>query len=386
MIRNCGIISRRSLSHIRAAVDLYANRAKDASPDSESARQFRFKHCPKLCLPGDLEWRERTYPEATADLTPLRIAYLGVWDTVGALGVPSHLRLLSLLFNRKFSFHDTTLSSVVKRARHAVAVDEKRKTFAPSLWSNLADLNAGAPKENRYEQLFFPGVHGAVGGGGPVRGLSDAALEWVFRGAVMQGLAFDRDDQSPIFMLRPDPRAQLFNVTGKRKWSIGDRLMGVGLGDRRFPDTDDGPLHDSLVHRFRMPAEQLPEGVPYRPPSLGRLWEAIERRAARMDTSFRNAFTEYKKSGDARALRAPDSVRRYIVQPKDTLTSIAEREMGSASDATLLSLHNRNVGLIFEDGSLYAGSEIEIPVYKAPLPRPGPLPGPVPVEPPAPGP
>ncbi|MDF7777254.1 DUF2235 domain-containing protein [Sphingomonas sp. AOB5] len=363
LLRNCGIISRRSLDHIRDAVEHYANRAKEASPNSEASRQFRFKHCPKLCLPGDLAWRKRTYPKASTDLTELRIAYLGVWDTVGALGVPQHLRLLSRLFNRKFAFHDTTLSGVVERARHAVAVDEKRKTFEPALWSNLDELNGDA-KKPRYEQFFFPGVHGAVGGGGPLRGLSDSALEWIFHGAEMQDLVFDRDDQSPLHLIRPDPRTQLFNVTGKSKWSIGDRLMGIGLADRRFPDTDDEPIHESLIHRFRTPPDQLPEGIAYRPPSLAKLWEAIDRRGAGMDGQLAGAAPETKSADDDRELRVPDSVRSYEIQVGDTLASIAEAEMGSAADAPLLSLHNRNIGLLFEDESLYPGTRIEIPVYE----------------------
>lgn len=379
LIRNCGIISRRSLDHIRAAVNLYVSRSKDDTPDSERARQFRFMHCPELALPGDVAWRAEAHPGATTDLTPLSIAFLGVWDTVGALGIPGHLKPLAFL-NKRFGFHDTALSSVVLRARHAVSVDEKRRSFEPALWSNLDRLNAAAsvapPGEPRYQQIFFPGVHGAVGGGGPVRGLSDAALEWIFRGARAQGLAFDADDQSPILKLRPDPRAQLFNKTGKRGWSLLDRLMGVGLADRAFPGTDETAVHHSLVHRYRMPAEQLAERVAYRPPALRRLWDAIERLAARYDANLADALVEWKSTGDDRALRSPEKVRRYTVQKGDTLESIAELEMGSAREAGILSLHNRNAGLIFEDDSLYAGSEIEIPIYAqqaepppAPLPR-----------------
>lgn len=385
MIRNCGIMSRRSLNHIREAVKLYCSRSADAHPDSETMRQFRYKHCPKLALAGDVEWRRTAYPDASTDLTELRIAFLGVWDTVGALGVPGHLKLLSSVFNRKFAFHDTDLSRVVRRARHAVSVDEKRRSFAPSMWTNLGDLNAPEPEKNLYQQVYFPGTHGGVGGGGPVRGLSDAALEWVFRGASDEGLAFDRDDQSPIFLLRPDPRCQLFNETGKKRWSIKDRLMGVGLADRKFPAMDRQAIHDSLLHRFRMPAEQLAEGVKYRPTALKEMWTTIADMGALYADRLQAELIEVKSLGDDRALRAPDSVRKYRIKAGDTLKGIARTEMGNEADATLLSLHNRNVGLLFEDGLLYAGSEIEIPVYKAPLPKPEPSPGPTPVEPPAAG-
>jgi uncharacterized protein (DUF2235 family) len=184
LIRNCGIMSRRSLQHIRSAIDLYMNRDKDSSPDSESAREFRFKYCPMLCLPGDSDWRSMADSGWKRDQAiDLGVKYLGVWDTVGALGVPNHLKLLSSVTNGKYGFHDTRLSRVVGRARHAVAADEKRKTFEPALWTNLTDLNDAQAGPPRYEQLIFPGTHSGVGGGGPVRGLSDIALDWIFRAA-----------------------------------------------------------------------------------------------------------------------------------------------------------------------------------------------------------
>jgi uncharacterized protein (DUF2235 family) len=370
LIRNCGIISRRSLNHIRAAVDLYTSRAADASPHSERARQFRFKHCPTLCLPGDLDWRREAYPDSdAAGLKTLEIDYLGVWDTVGALGIPSHLKLLGFL-NRKYRFHDTTLSGFVKRARHAVAADERRRAFEPSLWTNLDDLNAAAPEARLYQQQVFPGVHSAVGGGGPVRGLSDAALEWVFKGARKQGLEFDLDDQSPIHTLRPDHRAQLFNETGKTRWTWRDRMTGTGLKDRSFEQSDRTGLHKAIARRYATPPELLPEQAPYRPASLRSFWPAIEEMVEASKGELDQDLQIVESAGDRRALQAPTSVRDYLVKAGDSLKSIAAREMSGPADAGLLSLHNRNVGLLFEDGELYTGSRIEIPAYPT-MPRTG---------------
>ena len=364
LVRNCGIISRRSLTHIRAAMKLYMNRADGASPNSERARQFRMEHCPMLCLPGDLKWRKETFPDkAQDDLTDLNIQFLGVWDTVGALGIPNHLSWLAKLFNRKYRFHDTTLSSFVSRACHAVSVDEQRRAFEPSMWTNLDDLNDRTT--DRYEQVLFPGVHAAVGGGGPVRGLSDAALEWIFKAARKQGLAFDLDDQSPIYSLKPDHRAQLFNATGKVNWSFGDFAMGVGLRARRFPEMDRRSLHPSLARRFRAPADQLPEGQLYRPPSVEGFWEVLgdiaERDAA-------DIAAERVVAADPRALRTPSRARKYIIKPGDTLESIAAKQMPTGGDSVLvLKLHNRNLGLLFETEDIYAGSELEIPEYDPPV-------------------
>ncbi len=370
LLRNCGVMSRRSLTHIRQAVDMYLSRDEEASPNSERARKFRLRHCPRLCLPGDLEWRREADPDQIdADVVELRIDYLGVWDTVGALGIPKHLKLLAWI-NRQYQFHDTKLSSFVLRARHAVAADEKRRTFEPGLWSNLDDLNANDPSDERYEQKIFPGVHSAVGGGGPIRGLSDAALQWVFEGAREEGLEFDTDDQSPIYSLGPDHRAQIFNRTGKSRWSVGDFLMGVGLRTRQFPEMDRRALHPSLARRYRTPAHELPEKKPYRPKSLERFWETLDEMAESATAALASIEDRLASAGDDRARRSPARVRPYEIQPGDTLKSIAAKEMTSEDDWQILALHNRNVGRLFEDNALYAGSEIEVPEYETPASPP----------------
>lgn len=365
LMRNCGIMSRRSLTSIAAAVKLYRDRSDDATPSSERARQFRLEHCPGLCLPGDRDWRNVARPGADgANAIDLSIRYLGVWDTVGALGIPQHLTALTFA-NRKWRFHDTQLSAFVERARHAVSADERRRTFEPALWTNLDDLNAARPGPPMYEQLIFPGTHGGVGGGGPVRGLSDAGLAWIFRGAKEQGLAFDLDPQSPVFQLQPDHRAQLFNETGKTRWTIKDWLAGVGLRARPFPEWDRRNLHKSLIRRFHTPVQQLPERAEYRPPSLHFLWDAIGQMSPSVNDML--APIETKAFWDPRALQAPLKVERYLVQPGDTLTGIAEKRMAGPKDAMILFMHNQQAGILFDPDELYAGVAIEIPEY-APMP------------------
>lgn len=153
------------------------------------------------------------------------IHYLGVWDTVGALGVPMNLPF-SRAFNRRFEFHDTRLSDKVMSARHAVALDERRTTFAATLWSNMGELNLlrsgeialerqGTPPDRAgsagsgdpadpapfltrmadppYQQKWFPGDHGAVGGGTlETLPLAEIALQWIIEGAQGAGLKFEQ--------------------------------------------------------------------------------------------------------------------------------------------------------------------------------------------------
>ena len=132
---------------------------RDGSADTEEAKFFRSRY--SICN--------------------VEIRFLGVWDTVGSLGVPS--RSLDWV-DRGYEFHDTTLSRIVRNAYHALAIDETRPEFVPTLWTS-------APKEGQtLEQVWFPGVHSEVGGkkGSP---LTDVPLRWMQEKALANGLELD---------------------------------------------------------------------------------------------------------------------------------------------------------------------------------------------------
>ena len=115
-----------------------------------------------------------------------QVHFLGVWDTVGALGVPDDKVLLQWLDNpARYRFHDTSLSPDVAHARHAVAIDERRGSFSPTLWKEESKEAHEDVKE-----LWFPGVHSDVGGGYKERGLSDGALMWMMVEARGCGLRY----------------------------------------------------------------------------------------------------------------------------------------------------------------------------------------------------
>ena len=94
---------------------------------------------------------------------------IGVWDTVGALGIPG-----SHVCQRDYQFHDTELGAIVEHAFQALAIDEERVTFKPAIWHR----NKENPNQV-LEQVWFPGVHSNIGGGYPEHVLSDAALFWM---------------------------------------------------------------------------------------------------------------------------------------------------------------------------------------------------------------
>ncbi|HEY7776604.1 MAG TPA: DUF2235 domain-containing protein [Kineobactrum sp.] len=162
MLNNCGILKREQAGRIPEAFDLYKRR--NAKPGSEAAQQWRQAHA--------VEGRRAL------------VDFIGVWDTVRALGIPT--RVLAFA-EEKDLFFDPVLGSNVQVARHAVAIDEERADFEPTLWlpSDSVDL----------QQVWFAGVHADVGGGyapdntGAL--LSDIPLAWMAREAELVGLTFE---------------------------------------------------------------------------------------------------------------------------------------------------------------------------------------------------
>lgn len=120
----------------------------------------------------------------------VRIRFIGVFDTVGSLGIPGTLgRLLS---RRRYEFHNTNLSGLVDQACHLIAIDERRKQFAPTLWTGVPKPTPGHPTV--VEQRWFVGAHADIGGGGTAdperdKPLSVLTREWMVERAAQAGLA-----------------------------------------------------------------------------------------------------------------------------------------------------------------------------------------------------
>jgi uncharacterized protein (DUF2235 family) len=181
MLRNCGILQRGSLRNYHRAVALY----RDPTRNPDHAESVAFRRENSVCGADDVAVR-----------------FIGVWDTVGALGIP--LRGLRALTRGRHQFHDHELSGTVQDARHALAIDERRAPFQPTLWRYK-------PKPGQtIRQVWFPGVHSDIGGGYPDSRLSDIALGWMIEEARGCGLAFD-DDVFGHHPLDPAPGGTLHN-------------------------------------------------------------------------------------------------------------------------------------------------------------------------------
>lgn len=271
LIRSCGIPAIENVPRIPEAVALYRDPDRATVPKSERSLEFRSWFSPRVSTQaGEPEWRRaRGLPECR----PINITYLGVWDTVGALGVPAQYRYLAEVFNRNHQFHDAKLTSLVLAARHAVAIDERRRSFEPTLWQNVDRLNLEARdevsiglrpegQEQPYGQHWFPGDHGSIGGGGDIRGLANAALVWIAEGARLAGLRFS-EAAIRAYEEAIDVSVPLRSKSKPPGWV--DRLLMQSAADRDGPTN---PAEVSIAARRRW---RLPHPPPYRPGTLRRL-------------------------------------------------------------------------------------------------------------------
>ncbi len=207
-------------------------------------------------------YRRNVRDENEAESVPLDecsrgIHFIGVWDTVGSLGIPLRLNNLpgplGRLTAKRNSFHDTRLSDRVKNAFHAVAIDEQREDFQPTLWSNAA------VEGQRIEQVYFPGVHADVGGGYKERELADIPLDWMLDKAFECGAAF-----------RPDMRKQAKPSSNNYQGNLHDSHVGVfGMGHclpRSLPHLASASQVKSIHESVRKRIKQPPIGqAPYWP-------------------------------------------------------------------------------------------------------------------------
>ena len=133
--------------------------------------------------PGSAEWEKATRRLERDRMPSAPILFLGVWDTVGALGAPGLLG--QLLNKKKYAYHDVSLTPSMSHAYQALAIDERRKPFAPSVWDRLPTWVGDL------EQAWFPGAHSNVGGGESPDGLANEALHWMVEKAERLGLEVD---------------------------------------------------------------------------------------------------------------------------------------------------------------------------------------------------
>ncbi|MDA3859926.1 MAG: DUF2235 domain-containing protein [Melioribacteraceae bacterium] len=211
LINNCNILKGSESNRIEEAFELYKN--AEYTPMSDYS----------------INWRNKYSIEGSSIVT-----FIGVWDTVGAMGLPFSF---FGLIKDQHRFYDNKLGSNVITARHALSLDERRNDFEPTIWK---------PNDNvDIKQVWFAGVHSDVGGGyknDPDKTtLSDIPMTWLIKEAQLVGLAFEEF----IFVSELNP-------TAKQHDEYKGFMRFLGNYIRVIPDADVIPtlVHSSVKKRY----------------------------------------------------------------------------------------------------------------------------------------
>lgn len=105
----------------------------------------------------------------------IKVKCVAVWDTVGGLGIPM-IGLLPQPPSKDFAFVDTRVESNIEYAFQALALDEHRRAYTPTIWdwprTETHDLKV-------LKQTWFPGVHSDIGGSYDDTALANLTLAWM---------------------------------------------------------------------------------------------------------------------------------------------------------------------------------------------------------------
>ena len=226
-MHDVGLLQKKDEYYTRQLYSLYENGLRKDTPEWQSAIE---------------EMKLNLKSSDIRDSPP--ILFIGVWDTVGALGAPGFIGRLN---KGKYKYHDIGLNSSIKNAYQALAIDERRSTFAPNLWTR-------AGWTGTLSQAWFAGVHSDIGGGYFPDTLAEEALQWMVENAERHGLEFDPeylDHYLPCFNGNlHDSMTVMYRLLGTLERPIGQHLQ------------DGEAIHKSALDRMAR------EPCAYAPPNL----------------------------------------------------------------------------------------------------------------------
>lgn len=225
LIRNSGLLKRGHEDFEREALELYRDPLEESAWDSDKSKAFRTEHSHD----PDIE-------------------FMGLWDTVGSLGLSFLSGKFHFLKELNYDFHDIDLSDRVKFAYHACAIHERRTKFGLTRWTLPKTPRVGGQV---LEQVWFAGVHSDAGGGYIDHALGDCSIEWMIEKAEKCGLRFGRDS---ILDVKKNPLGTMNNsfIGGFR---FLDTILFRPSGTPRACQLDAAPncesIHESARQRFR---------------------------------------------------------------------------------------------------------------------------------------
>ena len=264
-------------------------------------------------------------------LKPFRrveVKYLGVWDTVMALGSRFEATTASTSGPSRTFYAGTAPAACVEHARQALAIDEHRFDFRPEIWTQQMP-------HQTMEQRWFAGVHSNVGGGYLHDGLANIAFHWVLAGAAAQGLKVDAD-----FVAHYGPYAK-HNLYDSYSllYATLELLRGrIGGGQRSLvnvPQAANAKLDRSVIERIQAAPSELGAADESHPTEPYRPENVLTFLAKQPDLG---AYLEAIGVHDGEKIPLPEDVKRRIAEFKRSASAVTTSDRATAEASTDLDL------------------------------------------------
>ncbi|KZV77071.1 hypothetical protein PENSPDRAFT_280333 [Peniophora sp. CONT] len=244
MIEVIGVLDRTDMDHFAGIFMAFLKHGKTDDPKEKDLLSTQVKFWTQSDSPG----KQR----ANYDDSSFAIKCVGVFDTVGSIGMPDELKFGGNddKMRTLFGFPDSTLGSHVERAYQALAIEETRSDFVCNKWTQT---ELGRRKKQILHQCWFTGSHADIGGGFQEHDLSDLTLFWM---AAQVGDILSLDVKYLLRGLGPtapwgaqkyhDPRTGIYSLT---------------IATHRTLPTQPNPQTHELIHSSVLQQKNLPEGL-----------------------------------------------------------------------------------------------------------------------------
>ncbi|KAJ8520909.1 hypothetical protein ONZ45_g2327 [Pleurotus djamor] len=320
-----GAFTARAIASFLCRVGLLKNQYVDYLPvifEAYKLRRSEKKTWKKLLAQETSVLNDKIHPPG------VNIDILGVWDTVASIGIPETWASNYLgwtgareSWNKHLDHHDMDIVRTAARRRkytrpfvraafQALALDEHRIAFTPTLFFDPTPISEQADSDAMLQQCWFPGVHTDIGGSYArgYRDISDIALAWMIDRCSPK-LAFDRDALS-IWIKEPS-------------YKFDRKLPGL-----KAPQYEDDPprwglskLHDSFNElKWRYAGSRIRTPGQY---FLGKFQDEDNTQPYGATNEFihpsvRVRLLENKNLTDSKDHYLPPSMKGFVLKPYQT--------------------------------------------------------------------
>ena len=253
MVRTVGLLRPGTENLVPYALKLYAQSGRSKtdphSPPDPAAKEAEQQFW-RLRADFGVQFGNPAFPNPF-EQNREQVHFLGVWDTVksvGWLNLKARIEMAQWPFTRRITNVGT--------ARHAMAIDERRRPYAEYRFDEDAVTNSGG----RYREMWFAGVHSDVGGQFPDHQLSDIAFSWMVREANGAGLVVNGARYGKLLGVGIDQELPAERALGTIHPASKTWALAGGWRQRPIRPTD--ALHPSVLHRIEMTKDSA---NPYRP-------------------------------------------------------------------------------------------------------------------------